>query len=186
MVMRCCLIVLAVAIVSACDAPLSGPTVPAGGHSLSLTTLDGYGRGPFANGEDIVASTSLDSLRAEVVSRTVRQTQRAEDQVCIEPQPDPCWRRQVGQSGRLYVAVITFPVCNADTKEAAAISGRTLYFIRWIGNPKGVCNAAMKVPNWRLFSASRADLPSSGTLTVRLQLQGANDRVAAETQVELT
>jgi hypothetical protein len=181
------LIILAITIVSACDAPLAGPTVPSGGHSLSLTTLASYGLGPFANGEDIAASTSLDALRAEVVARTMSHTQSTEAQVCAQAPPlDPCWHQQVNRPGRLYLAVITFYACNADTKEAAAISGRTLFFIRWIGKPRGVCNAAMAVPNWRLFSASRADLPSSGTLTVRLQLQGATDRVAAETQVELT
>ena|ERR1700686_51034 len=181
------LIILAITIVSACDAPLTGPTVPSGGHSLSLTALASYGLGPFANDEDIVASTSLDALRAEVIARTVSHTQRTEAQVCAPAQPpDPCWRQQVNRTGRLYLAVITFNECNADTKEAAAISGRTLFFIRWIGNPKGVCNAAMAAPNWRLFSASRAELPSSGTLTVRLQLQGATDRVAAESQVDLT
>lgn len=180
------LIILAITITTACDAPLAGPTVPSGGHSLSLTALASYGLGPFANVEDIVASTSLDALRAEVIARTTSHTQRTEAQICAPAPPDPCWRRQVNQPGRLYLAVITFYVCNADTKEAAAISGRTLFFIRWIGQPKGVCNAAMAIPNWRLFSASRADLPRSGTLTVRLQLQGATDRVAAESQVDLT
>ena len=43
----------------------------------------------------------------------------------------------------------------------------------------------MTLANWRLFSASRADLPTSGTLKVRLQMQGATDRAAAETQVDL-
>jgi hypothetical protein len=186
-VRRRLLIVLAVTILNACDAPLAGPTVPDGGHSLSLTTLATYGQGPFDNGQDIVASTSLETVRADVISLTMTQTHRTEAQLCTQDvHRDLCWRQQIDRPGRLYLAVITFYQCNADTKEAAAISGRTLYFIRWIGNAKGACNASMMLPNWRLFSASRADLPSSGTLTVRLQLQGATDRVAAETQVELT
>jgi hypothetical protein len=73
---------------------------------------------------------------------------------------------------RIVIAVITNYVCNGTEKEATVMAGHTLYFVHWVRGSGGVCNAALGSPTWRLYYARRADLPASGTLTVRLQLQG--------------
>jgi hypothetical protein len=75
--------------------------------------------------------------------------------------------------------------CASPTQEITAIGVSTLYVIQWIGKPQRVCNLAMMLPMWRLYSAPRTDLPKSGTLTVRLEFQGS-DSSAVETQVPLT
>jgi hypothetical protein len=124
-------------------------------------------RGPFGVGPDVAASTSLATLRDEVVARA--------GQLACEQYPnhtDPCWRLIPDQPAGVYIAVIINYACRADSKEAVAIAGSTLYFIHWIGNAQGPCNAALARPEWRLYWASRNDLPASGTVTVRLELQG--------------
>jgi len=179
--MRWMVIVLALTVAQACDPPWAGPTLPDGSGPLNLTLLSV--QGPIGIGPNIMASTSLASLRAKVIS-TADRTQPQLCQAYLND-PDPCWTQQVDRQGRLYIAVITNPECTNPTKEVAATSGYTVYFIHWAGNAQRTCSAAMALPHWRLYSASRGDLPSSGTLTVRLQLQGT-ERGGAESQVELS
>jgi hypothetical protein len=78
--------------------------------------------------------------------------------------------------------------CSDTTiKERAAIAGRTLYFIHWVGARSGKSCLVAEEARWRLLSVSRRDLPGPGILTVRLQLQGSRpDANAAESQVELS
>jgi hypothetical protein len=182
---RWAVIFLVVALAQACDPPWAGPTLPDGSRPLNLTLLSA--QGPIVgSGPNTMASTSLASLRAKVIS-TANGTKRTQPELCQAylNDPDPCWTQQVDRQGRLFIAVITNPECTNPTKEAAATSGHTVYFIHWAGNAQRTCSAAMALPNWRLYSASRGDLPSSGTLTVRLQLQGT-EQGRAESQVELS
>jgi hypothetical protein len=143
--------------------------------------------GPVGVGPDIAASTSLAQLRAQVISKALSRRGSTQDQVCrtYDAGSDTCWNQQVDRQGRLYLAVITNPGCASSIKEASAVSGHTLYFIRWVGSAQGPCGAAFAQPNWRLYSASRSDLPSSGVLTVRLQFQGTVQG-DVESQVDLT
>jgi hypothetical protein len=169
----------------ACDAPWAGPTLPAEGHWLSFTTISDLG--PRAVTNAILASNSTADLESGVLaSETSRQPGYRLDQSC----PAPCWGQlQADQPGLLYLAVATMPDACGDTsiKERAAIAGRTLYFIHWIGARSGTRCLAAEDARWRLLSVSRRDLPGAGTLTVRLQLQGSNpDANAAQSQVELS
>lgn len=177
------LIVLLMTFAQGCDAPWAGPSLPDGSRPLTLALL--YA-GPIGMGPNIAASTSIADLRAKVLS-IPNGVNVADDWRCrsYPVRTDPCWNQQPERPDRLYIAVITNPECTNPTKEASAISGHTVYFIHWAGNPQRICNASMAQPNWRLYSASRGDLPSSGTLIVRLQLQGT-EQGGAEAQVELS
>jgi len=178
------LIFPAITVVHACDAPWAGPSLTDGSRPLNLAELSL--RGPFDVGPDIIASTSLAQVRDQVIFRAMG-SRRTEDQVCQKygADADPCWDQQTDQPGRVYVAVIINYECASTSKEASAIGGHTLYFIHWVGDPSGVCSASMAMPTWRLYSASRSDLPGSGTLSVRLLFQGAAPG-GIETEVQLT
>ncbi len=178
------LIVLVITLAQGCDAPWAGPSLPDGATPLNLTLLSA--RGPVGIGPNIIASTSLATLRAEVIARPTG-INRTGAQLChaYVNDPDPCWTQQADRPGRLYIAVITNYSCTSAEKEASAISVRTVYFIHWVGNPQRTCMGALAMPTWRLYSASRGDLPASGMLTVRLQLQGTAQG-DTESQVELS
>ena len=181
--MKRLLIVLALVMLPACDAPWAGPTLPDGSTRLSLTLVTN--EGPIGMSPNILASTSLSQLRTEVISLP-SGTNRTEAELCQGYSgSDPCWNRQVDRPGRLYLAVITTPQCTSPTKDASAIAGHTLYYIQWVGHAQRTCGAAQAWPSWILFSASRSDLPSSGTLTVRLQFQGTAQG-GVESQAGLT
>ena len=174
---------VAILLLSACDAPWDGPTLPDGSTRLSLTLITN--EGPIGMSPNILASTSLSQLRGEVTSLP-SGTNRTRAQLCQGYSgSDPCWNRQVDRPGRLYLAVITTPQCTSPTKNASAIAGHTLYYIEWVGHAQRTCGAAQAWPSWSLFSASRSDLPSSGTLTVRLQFQGTAEG-GVESQAALT
>jgi len=174
---------VAILLLAACDAPWDGPTLPDGSTRLSLTLITN--EGPIGMSPNILASTSLSQLRGEVTSLP-SGTNRTRAQLCQGYSgSDPCWNRQVDRPGRLYLAVITTPQCTSPTKNASAIAGHTLYYIEWVGHAQRTCGAAQAWPSWSLFSASRSDLPSSGTLTVRLQFQGTAEG-GVESQAALT
>jgi hypothetical protein len=178
-------IVLAIVLLQGCDAPWAGPTLPDGSHALNLTELSV--RGPFDLGPGIIASTSLAQVRDQVISHAMGIRRRTVEETCQKYQtvPDPCWAQQVDRPGHVYVAVIINYECTSSSKDASAVGGHTLYYIHWVGNPQGVCSASMAQPNWRLYSASRSDLPSSGILTVRLVFQGSA-QTDIDIQVQLT
>ena len=178
-----CLLALGTA--SACDAPWAGPTLPAGSHWLSFTTVSADGPRPTTNA--ILAGNSTSELESGVLAlETSRQPGYPLDQSC----PAPCWGQlPADKPGLLYLAVPTMPDGCSDTtiKERAAIAGRTLYFIHWVGARSGKSCLVAEEARWRLLSVSRRDLPGPGILTVRLQLQGSRpDANAAESQVELS
>ncbi len=175
--MRCLVVVVALALAQACDAPWAGPSLPAGGHWVSFASVPS--EGPIAVRDGIFAATSTTALEAAVGASgyTIKGACR-----------QPCWRvYNADQPGLLYLAVVTTEDrCDTTVKEAAAVSGRTLYFIHWIGDPNGSrCDAALAA-RWRVLSVSLRDLPGPGTLTVRLQLRGYYGDSAVESQVELT
>jgi hypothetical protein len=173
---------LALALTLACDAPWAGPTLPAGGHWLTFTTVSSDGPRVVAN--DILVANSTAELESAVLAfETSRHPGYRLDQAC----PAPCWGHlQADKPGFLYLAVATTPDGCGDTviKERAAIAGHTLYFIHWVGARSGTRCLAAEDARWRLLSVSRRDLPAAGTSTVRLQLQGSNPKSnAAESQV---
>jgi hypothetical protein len=183
--MRWFVIVLALSLAQACDAPWAGPTLLAGGHWLSFTTVSSEGPRVVTNA--ILAANSTAELESAVLaSETSRHPGYRLDQSC----PAPCWGQlQADKPELLYLAVATMPDGCGDTtvKERAAIAGRMLYFIHWVGARSGTRCLAAEDARWRLLSVSRRDLPGAGTLTVRLQLQGSNPNPnVAESQVELT
>lgn len=157
----------------ACDPPWAGPSFPDGAQSLNLSYVTV--RGPIDVGPGVVAAISLAAVRDGVISHAMR-VHESEQTVCAlnpyDAAADPCWRHMSDQPGYVYIAVITNPECTNPVKEAAALGGHTLYFIHWVGNPQGTCSAALARPSWRLYTAPRRDFPASGTLTVRLELQG--------------
>lgn len=172
--MKRLLVILLATLLAGCDAPWAGPSLPGGAHTVNLVELSR--QGPFGfSGPDVVAGTALAQVRDGVLAHLAANGRGAQLACQAEPDwPDPCWMRQTETGGRVYVAVIINYECNANSKDATALSGRTLYLIHWVGNPggpNGACTVAL--PNWRLYAASRSDLPSSGTLTVRLELQGS-------------
>jgi hypothetical protein len=171
------LIVLALVVLQACDAPWAGPALPAAGQWISFRTVSS--EGPIAVKSGIFAANSISALEAAVATSgyTLKQA-------C----PPPCWRVFQGdQPGHLYVAVaIIEDRCDTTVKEGAAIAGRMLYFVHWISDRNGSrCDAAI-AHQWRLLSVSRQNLPASGTLTVRLQLQGYYGSRTLESAVELS
>ena len=154
--------VLALGTTIACDAPWAGPTLPAGGYWVSFTTVS-YD-GPRVATNAILAASSTAELESGVLaSETSRQPGYRLDQSC----PAPCWGQlPADKAGLLYLAVATMPDGCSDTaiKERAAIAGRMLYFIHWVGARSGTrCDAAVDA-RWRLLSVSRRDLPAAGTL----------------------
>ncbi|HAC47430.1 MAG TPA: hypothetical protein DCF65_15380 [Chloroflexi bacterium] len=180
------LIVVAILGAQACDRAWDGPSVPDGSRSLNLTLITALG--PEGTAPNVIASTSLAQLRSQVISTALNGPVRTMNRLC-QTYPellDPCWNHQVDRPGRLYLAVITFdPPCGNAVKEASAISGHTLYFIRWVGSLQGGCSLPQGGARWRLFYAPRSDLPSSGILTIRLQQQGtAQGQI--ETQAKLS
>ena len=177
------LVVVALIGMAACDAPWSGPTLPDGAHEISLRQLSVQG-GPFDLAPDIAASTSLSDVRQQVIAHAIR-ARFDEQHVCLPAATGLCWGQFSQEQGVVYVAVITNYECTSAVKERTAVGGQTLYFIHWVGNPQGVCNASMAVPSWRLYSASRHDLPGTGTLKVRFELQGT-EHGAIDTQVALS
>jgi hypothetical protein len=176
------LIVLAMTLAQACDTPWAGPTLPVGGRWIGFTGVSS--EGPIVVSAGILAAPSTAELEAAVVAfETSRHPGYRLEQAC----PPPCWRLvQADRPGVLYLAVATVADnCDTPIKEGAAIAGRTIYFIHWVGSPSGSrCDAAQS-SRWRLLSVSRRDLPGAGTLTVRLQMQGAAQG-SFESQVALT
>jgi hypothetical protein len=174
-------IVLAIAALAACGAPAQpggGPTLPNGARPLALKQLSLLG--PNDVGNDVIASTSLAQVREAVIAHAhLAQYCTANAGVA-----DRCWGNLADESGHVYIAVVINPQCTSPTQEMTAIGGSTLYFIQWIGKPQRVCDLALMLPQWRLYSAMRSDLPKSGTLTVRLEFQGT-DSSAVEAQVPL-
>lgn len=178
-------VLLALVLVQACDAPWAGPTLPDGGHWVSFNTIS-Y-EGPRVITNDIFAASTTAELESAVLAfETSRHPGYRLDQAC----PAPCWGPvPASQPGLLYLAVATMADGCGDTrvKEGAAMAGRTLYFIHWVGVRSGSRCLAAQDARWRLLSVSTRDLPGSGTLTVRLQLQGSNSNAnAAEGRVDLT
>ena len=172
---------LAIGVLMACGAPAQpagGPTLPNGARPLALKQLSLMG--PIDAATDIIASTSLAQVRDAVIAHS------RYDRMCTmgAGPGDRCWSQVPDELGHVYVAVITGVECRRPTKEATGIGGSTLYFVHWIGPSQGVCNMAMEQASWRLYSATRSDLPKSGMLTVRLEYQGS-DSSAVETQVPL-
>src|SRR6266699_296725 len=178
-------VLLALVLVQACDAPWAGPTLPDGGHWVSFNPIS-Y-EGPRVITNDIFAASTTAELESAVLAfETSRHPGYRLDQAC----PAPCWGPvPASQPGLLYLAVATMADGCGDTrvKEGAAMAGRTLYFIHWVGVRSGSRCLAAQDARWRLLSVSTRDLPGSGTLTVRLQLQGSNSNAnAAEGRVDLT
>jgi hypothetical protein len=142
-------------------------------------------KGPRVVTNAILAASSTAELESGVLaSETSRQPGYRLDQSC----PAPCWGQlQADKAGLLYLAVATMPdgCSNTTIKERAAIAGRTLYFIHWVGARSGTRCDAAEDARWRLLSVSRRDLPAAGTLTVRLQQQGTA-RGQIETQAKLS
>jgi hypothetical protein len=176
--MKGLVLIISILLLQGCDAPWAGPTLPAGGQWVSFTTVSSEGP-PVVIRDGIIAATSTAEAEAAVVTSgaTFHQT-------C----PSPCWRIvQADEPGHVYLAVAILPDgCDHDVKEGAAIAGRMLYFIHWVSAPNGSRCDAAQAARWRLLSVSRRDLPNSGTLTVRLQMQGYYGTSAIETEVELT
>lgn len=180
--------ILTLGITLACDAPWSGPSLPAGGHWVSYATLSYEGPPVYRDG--IVAAESIADLKMKVVSLDLSgRPGLTKDQVCpTEGQYNSCWPRQTEQPGYLYIAVPPGPGgCDNTVKEAAAIGGRTFYLIAWVGGPNGShCDAGPPPPTWRLLSVSKRDLPGPGMLRLRLQEQGYYGASEVDGQVELT
>jgi hypothetical protein len=184
-------VVLALVLAAGCSATRQGPTLPDGGHWVNFTSVSIAG--PQVGHEGILlAATSIEVLRQAVVAYEIsRNAELTAARICPANQ-NSCWREESDNPSVLYLAIASPDApCDSDVKEAAALSARTLYFIEWMSGPNGAqCGDAGPPPRyWWLLSVSRQDLPSAGTLTVRLQVQ--SDRVhttsnVAESQVELT
>ena len=174
---------LVLLLVTACgiDAPWDGPSLPAGARAIAYEVRSEQGLVVATQRQAIDAATSIAELRAELL-----QTIATPDP-CVgnTPDQDPCWERIADQPGRLYVAVPNAVVCYRTVKQAAGLSGRTLYFIYWIGVAQKPCNLALAQEHWRLLSFARADLPASGTLTVELQTQEHGQTSGVSTTIDL-
>lgn len=185
--MKWLVVVIVLTLTQACDLPGAGPTLPDGGHWVNFTRLSGVG--PPVGHEGILAATSIEELRKAVVAYEISGNPRlTADRLC-PPQENSCWREESGNPAVLYLAVgAPDAPCDSDVKEAAALSARTFYFIEWMSGPNGThCgDAGPPPPRWWLFAVSRRDLPSTGTLTVRLQVQSDRTYDVAESQVVLT
>lgn len=179
-VMRALAAALLSVAVAACDAPWDGPQPPSGTKPIQFQVLSE--QGPPARRTAVHGATSIASVRAAIVA----------DSPNFDPcsgyggLPDPCWTQIPDPPGHLYVAVPSAAVCYRTVKETAALSGRTLFFIYWIGKPQRTCNLALAMPHWRLLSFARSDLPSAGTLTVDMQTQEDGQSGDVTTEVELS
>jgi hypothetical protein len=174
-------VLIAVVALTACGSAPSpgasgGATLPDGVHALELTRINAVG--PNDVGPDIVASTSLGQVREAVLTHLKAKA----TQLCASA--TDCWQSVAEAPDSVYIAVITNYECTSPTAEATGLGGNTLYFIHWIGKAQRVCNAMMALATWRLYSAPRGDLPKSGMLTVRLELQGTQSDVV-DSQVPL-
>jgi len=129
-------------------------------------------------GTPFVADTSIAALRASIAQRTHQADCHAYGS------SDPCWEKIADAPGHLYLAVAPQYVC-ATVRETAALSGRTLYFIYWIGRPQGRCGDAYPQLHLRLISFNRSDLPPSGRLTVDLQIQQGGTTTDSTAEVTL-
>ena len=150
--------------VAACTTPTlvpPGPVIPNGAHPVDV---EFRGAGPYGCGAapSIVAGPSLDDVKIPVIERCRSQ--------CLTPGL-ACWAQLPNQPDDLYFAVYTVNECNRPVQEVTAVGGSTLYFIHFIGKATGVCDAAMQLPAYRLFTAPRSVLPASGKVTVELQVQ---------------
>lgn len=174
---------LALLLVAACgiDAPWDGPSLPAGARAISYQVLSEQGL-VVRTGQGVAAATSIAELRAELL-KTIPGPDPCST---YGPDQDPCWERITDEPGHLYIAIPNALVCYQTVKEAAGLSGRTLYFIYWIGKAQHVCNLALAQAHWRLLSFARADLPASGTLTVELDTQEDGQTTGVSTTVDLT
>ena len=151
--------------------------MPEGSSRVTLAHVSDHGVPD--SGPDIFASTSIEAIREHVIAHAVATGQKYRpsgfDPCTQYSSWDACWTRVHDDRGRLLIAVITNYECNARDKEAAAITGRTLYFVHWVGGNAGwqpVAGCALATPEWRLYAASRADLPARGPFTVKLELRG--------------
>jgi hypothetical protein len=176
------LVVLALSLAQACNAPAGSPVLPAGAQWVSFNNVSF--EGPLVDRPGILAAPSTADLEAAVV-RFESHGRAGYDptQACAPT----CWRLvPAADPAVLYLALaINVEVCDATVKEGTALAGRTLYFIHWISGPNGSrCDTVVR-SRWRLVSVSRRDLPGPGRLTVRLQLQGYYGSSAWESQVEL-
>ena len=163
----------------ACDAFWEGPTLPGGATYVAYTVLTE--QGPASNSYTAIeADTSIAGLRASIALHT-RQPDCQADAISS----DPCWEKVADAPGHLYVAMTHAYACGT-VRETAALSGRTLYFIYWIGRPQGPCGDAFPRPHFRLISFHRSDLPSSGRLTVDLQFQDGGATTDDKTVVTLS
>jgi hypothetical protein len=142
--------------------------------------------------DGILAATSIEKVRKAVIDYEIRGDPRlTADRIC-PPQGNSCWRENSDDPGVVYLAVASpGGPCDADIKDAAALSTRTLYYIEWMSGPNGAhCgDAGPPPPVWWLLSVSRRDLPTTGTLTVRLQVQSDRDHTTvnvAESLLQLT
>ncbi len=162
----------------ACDAFWEGPTLPGGAKYIAYTVLSQGG--PPSEGIPIMADTSIAALRSSIAQRT-HQRDCHVDAIS----EDPCWERIADAPGHLYVAMTPPYVCGT-VRQTAALAGRTLYFIYWVGRPQGPCGDAYPQPHLTLLSFSRIDLPPVGRLTVDLQVQSGGATTDDKTEVTLT
>ena len=141
--------------------PPAGPKIPAGAHPVDVMS---WGPGPAGCGTAPSISAGLSRGEAEIPALEQCSAQ------CDTP-GFACWAELPNQPGELYFVVLTANECNRPVQDVAAVGGSTFYFVHWIGKSLGVCNLAMALPAWRLYSVPTSVLPSSGTLTVELQIQ---------------
>jgi hypothetical protein len=174
MVMRVAAVALVILATLGCDGPGSGPTPPASAHWINYALASFAG--PVSRTAGVLAATSLSKIRDEVSGANIASSGI--------PWPDVSPR-----SGVLYVAVVTFYQCTRHTEDNLASDGHALYYVHWIGHPSGVCNAAMALPTYRLYTVSSDQLPKSTSLGVKLLVEDAVDStnmVIAEATVQLT
>jgi len=158
--------------------------VPSGAHWVSSGLAAEWG--PGAATESILAATTLAQIRTQATA-AARPGPPADPCAAYVNDPDPCWTKVDDRRDALFVAVSTYNECNRPTKDKLAFGNNTLYFVHWIGNPVGVCNANMATPHYRLFVVPRAPLPKTGSLLVELvvQVQNSGTTVVDTSQVEL-
>jgi hypothetical protein len=130
----------------------------------------------------VIAANTLAEIRTKVLADCSRRSP------CDQPpNSNRCWQGVTEKPGNLYVAVVLLYECNRPVKDNVAVSNSTVYYVHWLGSPQGVCTAAMAIPAYRLFLVPRTELPSSGALTVELQMQTQNAGIQTlDTQVELS